>query len=84
MLTNEYAEEAGSKEKIVEEAIEYDSMWSDYDLQDRIFEDEDFVYLELEAEDDIADEFHDLGRELKARSSSVVDGGERYVLAVEK
>lgn len=84
MSINEYAQEKSSREEIVEEARDYDVMWEDFNLDEATSEDEEFVYLELEVDEDIEEEFHDLGRELKARSTGVVNGGERYLLAVEK
>ncbi len=76
--------EYSPEEELLEEAREYEADWSSEIGGENIREDENFLYLELESENDIRDEFMELGNYLEARSTGVVNGGERYVLSVEK
>jgi hypothetical protein len=72
------------EEKLLEQVNGYGLHWSYEVTEENIREDEDFLYLEIETEDDIHDEFMELGNYLEARSTGTVNGGERYVLSVEK
>lgn len=72
------------EEEILERVQGYGLHWSYEITEENIRENQDFLYLELEAEEDIQDEFMELGNCLEARSSGVVKDGERYVLSVEK
>lgn len=73
-----------SVDQFVEDVRGYDADWTSEISEEDISEDEDFMYLEIDTEDYIRDEFMDMGRYLDARSTGEVNNGERYVLAVEK
>lgn len=77
----EYEEQV---EELIEEVRGYGFAWSHEISYENISEDEDFLYLELEASDDIRDQFMELGNFLDARSTGEVNGGERYILSIEK
>lgn len=81
MSVVEYGED--QVESLIEEVRSYDAPWTDeLDVED-VNEDEGFLYLEVEDAEDISNDFHELGAELSAHTSEV-NGGEKYVLAVEK
>lgn len=71
-------------EELIEEVRGYGFAWSNEVSYENISEDEDFLYLELEASEDIREQFMELGNFLDARSTGEVNGGERYILSVEK
>ncbi|WP_414838043.1 hypothetical protein ACK3SF_01430 [Candidatus Nanosalina sp. VS9-1] len=72
-----------SIEDFVQRVKTYDASWTDEIDKMDVEEDGDFMYLELEASEDIASEFHELGLELSAHTAEI-NNGERYRLAREK
>lgn len=76
--------EKTQEEELLEQVKGYGQYWSFDVTEEDISEDEDFLYLEIETVDDIQDEFIQLGWYIDARSTGVVNNGERYVLSVEK
>ncbi|MFB6114962.1 MAG: hypothetical protein ABEK04_01615 [Candidatus Nanohalobium sp.] len=71
-------------ENLIEEVRGYGFAWSHEINYENISEDEDFVYLEVEASEDIRDQFMELGNFLDAKSTGEVNNGERYILSVGK
>ncbi|MFB6190632.1 MAG: hypothetical protein ABEJ91_03605 [Candidatus Nanohaloarchaea archaeon] len=71
--------EAREKE-ILDTAEDYGLGGHDYLLDS----DDEFIYFEISDAEGIDDAFFDLGRELNARSTASVNGGEEYRLSVRK
>ena len=77
----EYGEKTA--DELIEEVHRYDAQWTENLDTGDVEEDENFLYLEVEASEDIGSEFHELGAILSAHTADV-NNGERYRLAVEK
>lgn len=71
-------------EEFLTDVKTYTEAWDIELTEENLSEDEDFLYLEIETEQDLQDEFMELGNHVYARSSAVVNSGERYILSVEK
>jgi hypothetical protein len=68
------------EQEILETAEDYGLTGYEHDIDS----DDDFIYFEVSGAEDIDDAFFELGRELHARSTARVNGGEEYRLAVRK
>lgn len=83
MSVVEYRKQARTTEDLLDEINQYDTPWAENISENDLTEDEDFIYLEIEQGEDIAQAFHDLGAELSAHTAEV-NGGDKYVLSAEK
>lgn len=73
------------KKNFLEQVKAYDLGWTEnLTVEENVEEDEEFLYLEVEDENDISGSFYELGWALDATSTGEVNNGERYVLSVEK
>ena len=80
-----YRAEAQDLKEFVEIVLEYRPSWEDdYEVSDSVREDEDFFYLDLEAEEDLSEEFIELGNILNARVTGINGKGQKYFLSVGK
>lgn len=80
-----HTESSGRLDSFVEKVLEYRPEWEErYDVAESVSKDSDFVYLEIEADEDLSEDFMDIGNALNARVIGGVNSGERYFLSVSK
>lgn len=80
-----YRAEAQDLNEFAEIVLEYRPSWEeDYDVSKLVTEDENFFYLDIEAEEDLSEDFIELGNILDARVTGVGGTGEKYFLSVGK
>lgn len=74
-----------SHEKTFEELREsFEQQEFDWDYELSFREDEDFVYMDIESEEDVVDEVFQYGGEVGARNTAEINDGEKYTVAFEK
>lgn len=83
MLNTEYSGE--NRNEFLDEVKGLGFSWTEaLTADENVEEDENFLYLEVEDEEDISEDLYELGWMLDAKTVGEVNNGERYVLAVEK
>ncbi|WEL23131.1 hypothetical protein [Candidatus Nanohalovita haloferacivicina] len=80
-----YRAEAQDLNEFVEIVLEYRPSWEEeYNVSNSVREDEDFFYLDIEADEDLSEDIVELGNLLNARVTGIGGEAERYFLSVGK